>query len=73
MAQNYAEKYSSKVDERFSQASLTNAAINSDYDFVGVNAVNVYSIPTVALGDYTMSGSARYGDRKSTRLISSHS
>ena len=61
MAQNYAEKYSSKVDERFSQASLTNAAINSDYDFVGVNAVNVYSIPTVALGNYTMSGSARYG------------
>ena len=61
MAQNYAEKYSSKVDERFSQASLTNAAINSDYDFVGVNAVNVYSIPTVALGDYTMSGSTRYG------------
>ena len=41
MAQNYAEKYSSKVDERFTLASLTNAAINSDYDFVGVNAVNI--------------------------------
>ena len=61
MAQNYAEKYSSKVDERFSLASLTNAAISNDYDFVGVNAVNVYSIPTVALGDYTMSGTSRYG------------
>ena len=61
MAQNYAEKYSSKVDERFTLASLTNAAINSDYDFVGVNAVNVYSIPTVELSNYTMSGSARYG------------
>lgn len=61
MAQNYAEKYSSKVDERFKIASLTDAAINTDYDFVGVNAVNIYSIPTVALGNYTMSGSSRYG------------
>lgn len=61
MAQNFAEKYSSKVDERFTKASITNAAINNDYDFVGVNAVNIYSIPAVALGDYTMSGTTRYG------------
>ncbi len=61
MAINYAEKYSSKVDERFQLASLTNAAVSNDYDFVGVNAVNVYSIPTVALGDYTMEGTNRYG------------
>jgi N4-gp56 family major capsid protein len=61
MAQNFAEKYSSKVDERFTLASLTDAAISKEYDFVGVNAVNVYSIPTVALGDYTMSGDNRYG------------
>ena len=60
MAQNYAEKYSSKVDERFKIASLTDAAINTDYDFVGVNAVNIYSIPTVALGNYTMSFSSIY-------------
>lgn len=61
MAQNYAEKYSSKVDERFTLASLTEASVSKDYDFVGVNAVNVYSIPTVALGDYKMSGTDRYG------------
>lgn len=61
MAINYAEKYSSKVDERFAIASLTNVAINTDYDFVGVNAVNIYSIPTVALTDYTISGTSRYG------------
>lgn len=61
MAQNFAEKYSSKVDERFTIASLTDAAISKEYDFVGVNAVNVYTIPTVALGDYTMSGDNRYG------------
>ena len=61
MAQNYAEKYSSKVDERFKVASLTDGAVNNDYDFVGVNAVNVYSISTVELQNYTMSGTARYG------------
>lgn len=76
MAVNYAEKYSSKVDERFSIASLTDNALNTDYDFVGVNAVNVYSIPTVALGNYTMEGSSRYGtpselqDTKQTMTLS---
>lgn len=59
--QNYASKYSSKVDERFKIASLTEAAVNHDYDFAGVNAVNVYTINTTALGDYTMSGTSRYG------------
>lgn len=61
MAQNYAEKYSAKVDERFTKASVTDAAVNNDYDFVGVNVVNVYSIETSALGNYTMSGTSRYG------------
>lgn len=76
MAVNYASKFSSKVDERFAKASVTDAAVNQDYDFVGVNAVNVYSIPTVALSDYTMSGSNRYGtpaelqDTKQTLTLS---
>lgn len=76
MAQNYAEKYSSKVDERFAKASVTNAAINNEYDFVGVNAVNVYSIETVELGNYQMTGSNRYGtpaeidDTKQTMTLS---
>lgn len=61
MGINYAEKYSSKIDERFTQASLTNAVLNNDYDFVGVNAVNVYSIQTVPLVDYQMSGTSRFG------------
>lgn len=61
MAITYASKYSSKVDERFKLASVTEAAINREYDFVGVNAVNVYSIPTVALGNYTLTGANRYG------------
>ena len=61
MAINFAEKYASIVDERFTQASLTQNAFNSDLDFTGVNVVNVYSIPTAPMNDYTMSGTGRYG------------
>ena len=61
MAINYAEKYSSKVDERIVNGSLTNDIINNDYDFIGVETVKVYSVPTVALNDYQASGTSRYG------------
>lgn len=61
MAINYASKYSNVVDEKFTKASFTQAAVNTNYDFAGVNAVNVYSLDTVAMGDYAVSGTSRYG------------
>lgn len=61
MAVNLAAKYSSKVDERFKLKSLTEVAVNQDYDWDGVNSIKVYSIPTVAMGTYTRSGLSRYG------------
>jgi N4-gp56 family major capsid protein len=61
MAVNLASKYEKKVDERFKLKSLTESAVNKEYDWVGVNAINVYSIPTVAMNDYTKSGTSRYG------------
>jgi hypothetical protein len=61
MSVNYAEKYSSKVDERFTLGALTNGLVNSEYDWIGVSTVKVYSIPTVALNDYSLSGTSRYG------------
>ena len=62
MAVNYAEKYAAVIDEKFSEESRTEAAINRDYDFTGVNKVNVYSIPTVPLQDYDMAAQGnRYG------------
>ncbi len=61
MVVNLASKYSQKVDERFKLKSLTEIAVNNEYEWTGVNAVNVYSIPTVAMGDYTRSGLSRYG------------
>lgn len=61
MAINLAQKYSNKVDERFKLKSITDAAVNQDYDWDGVNTIKVYSIPTVAMGSYTRSGTSRYG------------
>lgn len=58
---NYADKYSSAVDERFALGALTQGIVNNNYDFIGVSTVNVYSIPTVAMGDYTATGTSRYG------------
>jgi N4-gp56 family major capsid protein len=61
MAVNLASKYSAKVDERFKLKSFTEAAVNNDYDWEGVKTVSVYSIPTVAMNNYSRTGLARYG------------
>lgn len=37
MAVNYAEKFSQTIDEQLSKDSLTDKAVNKDYDFDGVN------------------------------------
>lgn len=61
MAMNLASKYSSNVDERFKLKSFTEVAVNKEYDWTGVDTIKVYGIDTVAMNDYTKSGSARYG------------
>jgi N4-gp56 family major capsid protein len=61
MATNLASKYSQKVDERFKLKSLTEVGVNRDYEWSGVKTVSVFSIPTVAMSNYTRSGAARYG------------
>ena len=59
---NLASKYSEQVDERFVLGSLTQGVVNDNYDFVGVNAVNVYSRDLATLNDYDMTkASNRYG------------
>lgn len=59
---NLASKYSNKVDERFQKASQASLVTNNDYEFTGVQTVNVYSIPTVDLVDYKRTGANRYGE-----------
>lgn len=61
MAVNLASKFSPKIDERFKLGALTERSVHQDYEWTGVNAINVYSIGTVAMGDYTRTGAARYG------------
>lgn len=61
MAMNLASKFSAKVDERFKRKALTQKAVNEDYDWSGVATISVYSIDTVAMGNYTRSGTSRYG------------
>lgn len=61
MAVNYAEKYATNVDERFSQGARTGAAVNADYDWDGTSAIKVYSIDTSPLNDYQTTGTNRYG------------
>ena len=61
MAVNYATKYSQNVDGRFKLGSLTSGIVNNDFDWIGVSTVKVYSIPTVAMNNYTLTGMSRYG------------
>lgn len=58
---NYATKYSPIVDDKFAINSLTSALGSTDYDWVGVKTVAVYSIPDVELEDYDMTATDRYG------------
>lgn len=61
MAQNLAAKYSDKVDERYKLKSLTDSAVNQDYDWAGVNTVNVYNVAVPTMNNYSRSGTSRYG------------
>jgi len=62
MAINLAAKYSKKVDERWYRESQAALALNSDYEFNGVDTVKVYSIPVVGMNDYKRTGANRYGN-----------
>ena len=61
MAINYASKYAAQIDERFSREAFSTGAVNQDYDFVGVKTVNVYSVPTAKMNNYSKTGANRYG------------
>lgn len=63
MAQNYAAAYQKTIDEVFSLASKTTGIINKGItlNYLGVNAVSIYGIGTVAEGNYVRSGSNRFG------------
>lgn len=61
MAINLATKYADKIAEAFTAASFLKGRVSGDYDWTGVKTVKVYTPQTVAMGDYTRSGTSRYG------------
>nr|DAT80813.1 MAG TPA: major capsid protein [Caudoviricetes sp.]DAY14207.1 MAG TPA: major capsid protein [Caudoviricetes sp.] len=61
MAVNYAEKFSQKVDERFTKEALTTNLVNQDFDFIDAETVKVYTVATSAMNDYKTTGQNRYG------------
>lgn len=60
MAVNLATKYEPKLDERFTQKSLTEAWCGHDYNFDGTNTIKVWTIGQATIHDYTASGANRY-------------
>lgn len=76
MAVNLASKFANKVDETFTLESLTDVGVNKDFEWLGVNAINILSLTSVALADYTRTGSDRFGtptelqDTKQTMTVS---
>lgn len=62
MAINYADKYSSIVDERFNLGTLTAGMTNNEYDWLGVEAIKVFGVGTASMNDYKTNGANRYGN-----------
>lgn len=60
MAVNLALKYSGQLDQIWTHASYTDNWINKKYDFDGVDTVKVYTVTSVAPGDYSRTST---GDR----------
>lgn len=58
---NLADKYAQKVAERFSISSITDAFAGKDYEFSGVKSIKIFSVDTVPMGNYTRSGTDRFG------------
>jgi len=62
MAKNLAVKYSTDVDKRFELTSQAKAVVgNNNYDWTGVETVNVYSYPVVPASEYNPGANDVYG------------
>lgn len=58
---NYAEKFSSQVDQRFTHGLLTAGLVNQNFEWVGVQTVKVFSRDLTVLNNYSLTGANRYG------------
>lgn len=61
MAVNLSKKWNKAVDQVYTLNSLTKAAFNLKYDFIGAKTAVVYTMTSQALADYTRTGANRFG------------
>ena len=61
MSINLAEKYETKLDERFVAGSFTDKWTGNNYNWDGVNTIKIWTLLTDDLNNYTASGANRFG------------
>ena len=61
MAINLATKYSAQIAGRYAVKSVIKGRTANTFDFAGARTVRIYTPQTVALENYTRSGTSRYG------------
>lgn len=64
MAINLMTKYATKLAERYALQSKTDNHAGKDFEFTGVKTLEVLTATTYAPGQYTRSGTARFGEIK---------
>lgn len=62
MAVNLASKFEKKTSDLMVAAAKTSGIVNNNWNWDGVNAINVYTLTDPTINDYTTSGSNRYGN-----------
>ena len=55
-----SEKFSPLGDEKFTAESKKSLLTNTNYDWIGAHAINVYKVGTSAMNDYDRAGSNKY-------------
>ncbi len=76
MAINLASKFSDKTSELLKAKAKTSSIVNQNWDWDGVNAINVYTLTDPTMNTYNPNGANRYGspnevqDKKQTFTLS---
>lgn len=76
MAINLATKFSDKTSELLKAKAKTSGIVNNNWDWDGVNAINVYTLTDPVMNNYASNGANRYGspnevqDKKQTFTLS---
>lgn len=61
MAVNLASKFEKKTSDLLKARAKTTSIVNEDWSWDGVNSIKVYTLTDPTVGNYTVSGTSRYG------------